>query len=255
MLSIAGFVIGFLIGLTGMGGGALTTPFLILWLQMNPILAIGTDLLFAAITKIAGGYQHWREDNVALGPVLWMAAGSLPATFLAAQLVLANSQNQRIIESILPRALGATLIVVALLLLFRLIWRPKIHLTQSGRKPQPAGIIVIGICGGLLVGLTSVGGGTVIMALLVFFYALPVPQMVGLDVMHGALLTSVAALTYAVGQQIDWHTTLWLLVGSLPGVWLGARATNRVNIRIVRFGLALLIFLSGLQLLAGQGWH
>ena len=175
-----------------MGGGALTTPFLILGLGLNPVLAIGTDLVFAAVTKIVGGIRHWRQDNVAPGLVLWMALGSLPATVVGAQILLSSSQNSQFVQVGLPKLLGVTLIGVALILLYRQFWGPAGQEAHDSNAPRVGTIVLIGVCGGLLVGMTSVGGGTVIMVLLIIFCTIPVQQMIGLDVMHGALLTTTA---------------------------------------------------------------
>ena len=248
---LAGFLIGFLIGLTGMGGGALMTPFLILWLELDTILAVGTDLMFAAITKIFGGVQHWRADHVALRSVLWLAAGSVPATFVAGRFVLYQTRESAFLVALLPTLLGAVLVLVALLMLARLIGILPVRQETEVRQPAPVALIAIGALGGLLVGLTSVGGGTVILALLLLVYTLPLPQLVGIDVVHGALLTSAAALTYAGGGQTLWSTVALLLIGSLPGVALGAGAVDRVNVRVVRTGVALLILLAGIELLRG----
>jgi hypothetical protein len=117
----AGLLVGFLIGLTGMGGGALMTPFLLIVMKLNPILAVGTDLTFAAITKIVGSIQHRRENNISLRRVAWMAVGSLPASFLAAQFILRQpDENSPLIEESLPTILGITLIVVSLIILARI---------------------------------------------------------------------------------------------------------------------------------------
>ena len=129
---VAGCVIGFLVGLTGMGGGALMTPFLIIWLKMDPVLAVGTDLMFAAVTKIAGGIQHRRDDNVALKTVFWMAAGSLPAAFLTGRFVLGQQANRVFIDVVLPRTLGIVLIAVGTAVLSRYLLRAQF--SRSGTR-------------------------------------------------------------------------------------------------------------------------
>lgn len=245
----AGFFIGFLVGLTGMGGGALMTPFLILWLKMDPVRAVGTDLMFAAVTKIVGGFQHRAEENVEMRSVIWMAGGSLPAAFLAGRFVLHQEENLIMLEEVLPRILGVVLLVVSAIVLAKVLGILETRETDQFLGPSAPALVLIGIIGGTLVGLTSVGGGTVIMALLLLFYAMPLHAMVGLDVMHGALLTTVAALTYAADGQTTWQVVVLLLLGSLPGVWLGVRAVGRANVRLVRGGLSVLIMLAGLELL------
>ena len=119
ILTAAGLVVGFLVGMTGMGGGALMTPFLILVMKINPILAVGTDLAFAAITKFVGGFQHWRQETVWLRPVMWMAVGSLPASFLGSRFLIRNAENEHIIREVMPTILGIVLLIVGVVIIVR----------------------------------------------------------------------------------------------------------------------------------------
>ena len=169
----AGLIVGFLIGLTGMGGGALMTPFLIIFMKLEPVLAVGTDLAFAAITKITGGIKHRREKNVSLRYVGWIALGSIPASFISAQFILQQTHNRHLVENLLPEILGFTLIIVSLVIfarVFRILGpKEKIEITW----PSPVALIIIGAIGGALVGMTSIGGGTVMMALFLIFLQEP----------------------------------------------------------------------------------
>jgi hypothetical protein len=244
-----GLVVGFLIGLTGMGGGALMTPFLLIVMKLDPVLAVGTDLTFAAITKIVGSIQHRREKNVSLRRVVWMACGSILASLIGAQFILHQKAGSTLIERTLPTILGITLIVVSLIILarvFRLLG-PKEYIEIIW--PEPWSLILIGGIGGLLVGMTSIGGGTVIMALLLIFFSIPLNLMVGIDVVHGALLTVITSMNYVLAGQIDWSLVGLLLIGSLPGAWLGAFAIKRIDLRIVRGILALVVIGAGIDLL------
>ncbi|MCB9135188.1 MAG: sulfite exporter TauE/SafE family protein [Anaerolineales bacterium] len=245
----AGLVVGFLIGLTGMGGGALMTPFLLIFMKLNPVLAVGTDLTFAAVTKIVGSIQHRRENNVSIRRVAWMAAGSLPASYLAAQFILHQGEDSSFVSQTLPKFLGWMLIVVSLIILARItrLVGPKEHIEI--RWPSPIAMVFIGALGGALVGLTSIGGGTVIMALLLVFFSIPLNQMVGMDVLHGALLATVPAVTYAFAGKVNWGLVGPMLIGSLPGAWLGARTVNKIDRRIVRAVLGLLILGAGIHVL------
>ena len=251
----AGLVIGFLIGLTGMGGGALMTPFLLVVMKYDPILAVGTDLAFAAITKIVGGIGHHHESKISIKPVLWMAIGSIPASILGSQFVLRNQDNTHLIEEFLPNLLGWTLVTVSIIILartFRVLGPKK---ESQVRFPSPWSLIGIGAIGGVLVGMTSIGGGTVIMALLLLFFSIPLNYLVGLDVMHGALLAIISAFSYIFAGQTDWVSVGLLLIGSLPGVWLGARTVHRLNMLVVRGILGFLVLGAGIQLLLGGGGH
>jgi len=245
----AGLMVGFLIGLTGMGGGALMTPFLLLVMKFDPIHAVGTDLTFAAITKVFGGIQHRREENVSFKRVFWLAVGSIPASFLGAQFILRNSGNRNLIDETLPNVLGTTLIIVSLVILGRVFNLLGPKEAPEIRWPEPWAMIGIGALGGLLVGMTSIGGGTVIMALLLIFFSIPLNLMIGVDVVHGALLAMISATSYVFAGQTDFTLVGLLLIGSLPGAWLGARAINRIDLRIVRGILAFLIIGAGIDLL------
>ncbi len=245
----AGIVVGFLIGLTGMGGGSLMTPFLLIVMKLNPVLAIGTDLSFAAITKIAGGLQHRQENNVSMKRVLWMACGSVPASFLSSQFILHQVNNKQLTEKTLPMFLGVILVCVSLIILARIfrVLGPKEHVEIVW--PAPWALVLIGAIGGALVGLTSIGGGTVIMALLLIFYSIPLNLLVGLDVMHGAVLAVTTSFNYFLAGQTDWRLVLLLLIGSIPGSGLGARMVSRIDRRLVRGILAIFILWAGLDLI------
>lgn len=247
----AGLVTGFLVGLTGMGGGALMTPFLLTVMKFDPILAVGTDLAFAAITKIVGGLGHHKESKISFKPVLWMATGSIPASILGSQFILSQTDNRHLIEEFLPNLLGWTLIIVSIIIIARVFrfFGPKKE--SEVRYPSPWALIGIGAVGGVLVGMTSIGGGTVIMALFLLFFSIPLNYLVGLDVMHGALLASISAFSYIFAGQIDWASVGLLLIGSLPGVWLGARTVHRINLLMVRGILGVLVLGAGIQLLLG----
>jgi uncharacterized membrane protein YfcA len=226
---IAGLLVGALIGL-----------------KINPVLAVGTDLVFASITKWTSGLQHRRQNNVALRMVFWMALGSMPASFLMSTFVLTNLEDEASANFYLARILGVVLILVSLYTLARALdW---IKVRDDIHWPPAWALTVIGALGGGLVGLTSVGSGTVIMASLLIFFSLPASQLVGLDVMHGALLTTVPAGVYAFGGLVDWQLVIWMLVGSIPGAWLGTRLVHRIPQRWVRGALSVFLIVAGVRL-------
>ncbi len=255
MMLGAGVITGFLIGLTGMGGGALMTPFLLTVMKFDPVLAVGTDLVFAAVTKVIGGLGHHHESKISPKPVLWMGLGSVPASLLGSQFILRQTDNRYLIDEFLPTLLGWTLIIVSVIILARVFrfFGPKKE--SEVRYPPPWALVMIGALGGVLVGMTSIGGGTVIMALLLLFFSMPLNYMVGLDVMHGALLALISAASYVFAGQTDFSAVGILLLGSLPGVWLGAKVVHRINLLLVRGILGLLVFGAGLQLLLNGGGH
>jgi uncharacterized membrane protein YfcA len=247
-LSAYGFVVGLLVGLTGMGGGVLMTPLLMLGLGMPATAAVGTDLAYSLFTKIAGSWQHLRQRTVDMALVRTLAMGSVPASIVAVG-ILAWLQHRQIrgLETTLARTIGGALVVAAALLAWRALSgaMPQVHPVEHRR----IAIIAVGALGGLLVGLTSVGSGSVIMALLVFFVPLEPRTLVGSDVVHGAILVGVAAAGHALLGNVDAGLAAQLLVGSVPGVIIGSRLTLRTPRPLLQAALALLLILSGLRLL------
>ena len=247
-LALFGFVVGLLVGLTGMGGGILMTPLLMLGLGLPATAAVGTDLAYGLFTKIAGSWQHARQGTVDMKLVRTLAVGSVPASVLAVAIVgWLEREHGAGLEQGLARAVGAALIVASALLAWRALapGDPRTHDIDHRR----AAIIAVGAVGGFLVGFTSVGSGSVIMALLVFFVPLQPRTLVGSDVVHGAILVGVAAAGHALLGNVDVVLAAQLLVGSIPGVLIGSRLTLRTPRRILQGALALLLVLSGLRLL------
>ena len=247
-LAVYGFVVGLLVGLTGMGGGVLMTPLLMLGLGMPATAAVGTDLAYSLVTKLAGSWQHLRQRTVDLALVRALALGSVPASMVAVG-ILAWLEHRDVagLERGLARAIGAALVVAAGLLAWRALSaaEPKPHAVAHRRLA----IAAVGALGGLLVGLTSVGSGSVIMALLVFFVPLEPRTLVGSDVVHAAILVGVAAAGHALLGNVDVALAAQLLIGSVPGVIVGSRLTLKTPRRWLQAALAALLILSGLRLL------
>lgn len=247
-LAAYGFVVGLLVGLTGMGGGVLMTPLLMLGLGMPATAAVGTDLAYSLFTKIAGSWQHARQGTVDMKLVRTLALGSVPASTLAVAIIgwLERARAEDL-ERGLARAIGGALVVAASLLAWRALAKTEPHPHDIDHRR--AAIIAVGALGGFLVGLTSVGSGSVIMALLVFFVPLQPRTLVGSDVVHGAILVGVAAAGHALLGNVDIALAAQLLVGSIPGVIVGSRLTLKTPRRWLQAALAALLVLSGLRLL------
>jgi uncharacterized membrane protein YfcA len=247
-LAAFGFVVGLLVGLTGMGGGVLMTPLLMLGLGMPATAAVATDLAYSLVTKLAGSWQHLRQGTVDMKLVRTLAIGSVPASALAVTIIgWLERERTAGLEQGLARAVGGALVVAAGLLAWRALSaaEPRPHEIEHRR----AAIIAVGAVGGLLVGFTSVGSGSVIMGLLVFFVPLAPRTLVGSDVVHAAILVGVAAAGHALLGNVDVPLAAQLLVGSIPGVLIGSRLTLRAPRRILQAALAALLTLSGLRLL------
>jgi uncharacterized membrane protein YfcA len=254
LLPVYGLIVGMLVGLTGMGGGVLMTPLLVLGLGMPATAAIGTDLAYSSVTKLAGTWQHWRQGTVDLRVVRALAAGSVPATLVAVVILFVlHSVDATAVNAVLERFIGVMLVVAAALMLQKL-WRGKrgaAEVLPAHLAVFPTGrLIAIGAFGGFLVGLTSIGSGSLIIALLVITVSLTPEKLVGTDVAHAFLLVGAAALAHLfVLNDVDVVLAGKLLVGSIPGVLIGSRLTIWVPRRPLQVGLAMLLLTTAVSLL------
>jgi len=249
---VAGFVVGVLVGLTGVGGGALMTPLLLLGFGLPPSLAVGTDLVYATCTKLIGTWQHWRQGTVNIALVRDLALGSIPASLVAVRsLAWLRGTYVELAELWLGRMIGAALLLVALLMLQRLFQQRVASwpLVQEAAGHPRAGVIAVGALGGFLVGLTSVGSGSVIMALLILIVSLSTPELVGSNIAHATLLVGIAAVGHFFLGEVDLMVVALLLVGSVPGVLLGSRLVLKVPQRALQLILAGLLMASSVPLL------
>jgi uncharacterized membrane protein YfcA len=241
--------VGTLIGLTGIGGGAVLTPLLILVGGVSPLHAVGTDLAFAAITKLVGAFQHKRHGTADLQLVGRLALGSVPGALLGSCLVSAIATTSAVdVEVLLTRFLGTALIVSAganLLRVFHPAW-------VQNPRPEPSPMVTtgLGVAVGVMVGITSIGAGSLLMASFVLFYKrLPIVQAVGVDIMHGAVLALAAAIAHGMAGRIEGAMVINLLIGSLPGVILGNWLCSRLPSQPLRVGIATMLAISGARLL------
>jgi uncharacterized protein len=254
-ISILGFVVGLLVGLTGMGGGAVMTPALILLGLARPVIAVGTDLVWGTVTKAVGAFIHCRQKTVDYTIVKRLAIGSIPGA-LAGLALLASLQRRSIesIDRVIVRLLAIALMCVALSLFVRVTrglgWKSD-PLSERSLKDAPAWLTsLLGGVVGFLVSLTSVGSGSVIVACLVVLYpALSMKRIVGSDVLHALILVGISALGHLGLGSINVPLLGALLVGSIPGVWIGSKASAVVPERVLQPLLATTLFLLGYKLL------
>ena len=252
-----GFGVGILVGLTGVGGGAIMTPLLIVVFRLPPSIAIGTDLVNAALMKIAGAFQHWRQGTVEPGIVGALSLGSLPAAVLGVGLVKALKDAMgNAGEAVLTVILAWTLILVAVMMIVRLFFARRVTaLAQRPPRLTPRQrsivVVILGLLTGILVSLTSVGAGSLVMVFLVTMYSISAKYMVGSDIVHAAMLASVASVGHVWAGNVDFQVAGSLLLGSLPGVLLGSRLSVRVPDAILRVALALTLMFSGMRLIGG----
>ena len=252
--AILGLAIGFLIGLTGMGGGAMMTPLLVWAGWAPPALAVGTNLVWTTITKIIGATVHYRERNVDLRLVWQLTKGSLPGALLGISGfgMLKETAGVDYINHLIIRLLGGTLIAVGLSIVLR-EYTARYHRTRSKLAAEAAvhgwSIPIVGFVVGVLVAFTSVGSGSLIITSLLFLFPeAQLKRLIGSDVFHGLLLVSVAALGHWHFGDVNIRLVGSLLLGSAPGVWVGSLLAGRIPDRALRPAVALLLLFTGLKL-------
>ena len=243
-------VVGFLVGLTGAGGGALMTPMLILLFGVRPSTAISSDLVAAVVMRPFGAAVHLRKGTVNLRLVAWMVLGSVPMAFVGAYILHRLGHA----ESNVQRALGAALLTGAAAMLLRYVLDRRGGLVRGGGasaqqivlRPLPS--IAIGMLGGLIVGITSVGSGSLMIVLLLFLYpTLGANQLVGTDLVQAVPLTGAAALGALAFGHVEFSVTTSVIIGSVPAVVVGAFLSSRAPDRYIRPIITFVIFASGLK--------
>ncbi|WP_458113669.1 sulfite exporter TauE/SafE family protein [Arthrobacter sp. R1-13] len=261
MLVFAAFGVGIVVGLTGMGGGALMTPVLVLVFGVPPLAAVSSDLVASAVMKPVGSAVHFRRGTVNLELVKWLMIGSVPAAFCGV-LILKWLGPGDAVQTTVKTALGAALLLSAGLLAVRayvrLVERAKDRSGQGTGLPQarplvsarPLITIVLGMIGGLVVGMTSVGSGSlIIIGLMMIYPGLKAGQLVGTDLVQAVPLVAAAAVSHSLFGELSLELTLPLILGSVPGVFLGAQLSSRLNGGFIRRALAVVLFASGLKML------
>jgi uncharacterized protein len=251
-----GLFTGLLVGLTGMGGAALTTPVLMLFGGLSPLAAVGTDLVYSAATKMAGAGVHWRNNSVDKESLRRLAAGSIPAGLVTVALLkFFVAEHRDAVNSVMIHALAIALAGSAIVILFR-TWKGRLHGDTvspcgpvSGATPRTWATVVAGVAVGSLVALSSVGSGVLVCAYLTLATAMPAQRIVGTDVVHGFVLTLAVAAGHLSLGAIRWDLVIALLVGSVPGVILGARLTSRVSEPALKTILATVLILAAAGLL------
>jgi uncharacterized membrane protein YfcA len=247
----AGLGVGFVVGLTGMGGGALMTPILVLLFHWQPLAAVSSDVVAAVVMKPVGGGVHWRRGTVNLELAKWLIMGSVPSAFLGVVLLRQLGHGEQL-EALVKAALGVALLVVALGLVVRPALRRRRPSEESSAPivVKPVSTLLVGIFGGLVVGMTSVGSGSLMMIFLMILYPrLKLSQLVGTDLVQAVPLVASAALGHVLFGDLHIGLTLSILVGSVPGIYFGARLSSRAPDHVIRPILAVVLLASSLKLL------
>ena len=250
---VAGLVVGFIVGMTGVGGGSLMTPIL-LWFGIPPTTAVGTDLLYAAFTKMGGVFVHHKKNNINWTITGWLSLGSVPAALLTLWILHSIKTDISTINSVIKYGLGWALIITSVAVLFKkkLLVISQKHAgdkfhTQS--NTQNALTVVIGVLLGATVTLTSIGAGALGTVTLFFLYPLlPTTKLVGTEIAHAVPLTLVAGLGHATMGNLDFGLLGQLLIGSLPGIYIGSMLSGKVPDLFLRNAIAIMLFSVGFKL-------
>jgi uncharacterized membrane protein YfcA len=252
-----GLGVGVLVGMTGIGGGSLMTPMLILVFGVTPVTAIGSDLAYAAVTKTVGGYKHLRQHTVDIRLSSWMAIGSVPAAVCGVWVLelvedWAGHDFDNLLLSVLAGALlltGAATLVRAFLKSMHERERDKIPMERRHKVAA----VALGVSVGFVLGVTSAGSGALIAVGLILLFRLSPTRVVGTDVFHAAILLWAAGLAHVSAGNVDFGLVGTILVGSIPGVWLGSHWSVRVDPAVLRTTLAVVLIGAGLALLIKAG--
>ncbi|WP_240644056.1 sulfite exporter TauE/SafE family protein [Antribacter gilvus] len=261
-LIVGGLLVGFVVGLTGMGGGALMTPMLIFVFRVDPLTAVSSDVVASLFMKPAGAVVHLRRGTVNLRMVLWLCVGSVPAAFCGALLVKSLPFGESLDEA-LQIVLGVALLIAALGLVARAVLQMVKSRSAFGEGPavptapevvvRPLATALLGAVAGLLVGMTSVGAGSVVIVVLLLLYpALKASQLVGTDLVQAVPLVAAASLGHLLYGDFSLGLTASLLIGAIPGAWAGAHASSRAPGGLLRRALAILLLASGLKLIGAS---
>jgi uncharacterized membrane protein YfcA len=252
VLALAGFGVGIVVGLTGMGGGALMTPVLVLFFGVPPLAAVSSDLVASAVMKPFGSFVHIRRGTVNWSLVRWLCAGSVPSAFLGVLLMRAIGADGGVQHTV-QLALGTALLLAVAGLLVK-AYRETSGSARRGSsgtplRVRPALTLLLGALGGLVVGLTSVGSGSLIIVVLLALYPmLRANDLVGTDLVQAVPLVAAAALGHAFFGDLHLDLSAAILVGSIPGVLLGARLSSRAPAGAIRAALVLVLLASALKL-------
>jgi uncharacterized protein len=257
LIVLFGVGVGIMVGTTGVGGGSLMTPALILVFATKPAVAIGTDLAYAAVTKTVGGWRHFRNGTVDLGTTKWLAVGSVPGALGGVYVlhVLERAFGRHAFDDLVLTLVAAALLVTGVAVLARALFlraREDVQSVTFGPR-EKAAAIALGLSVGFVLGLTSAGSGSLIAVGLILVFRLAPRRIVGTDVFHAAILLWVAAGAHVISGNVDFGLAGNILVGSIPGVWLGSGLAMRLPEGALRPTLGVVLLAAGLALLQKGG--
>ncbi len=260
LMAVAGLFVGFIVGLTGMGGGALMTPVLVIFFNVNPLTAVSSDLVVSLVMKPIGGAVHARRGTVNVALVTWLAIGSVPAAFGGVLLLRAVGGDDADLQHTVKVLLGWALLIAAAGIVLKSLQTIRANTRSGGYKPPPVVVrpiptLIVGIVGGVVVGMTSVGSGSLIIVALLFLYpGLKAAEIVGTDLVQAVPLVGAAAIGHLLFGDFEFDVAGSVLIGAIPGVYVGARVSAFASQALIRRALVIVLLASALKLLgAGNG--
>jgi uncharacterized membrane protein YfcA len=253
-----GLGVGILVGLTGIGGGSLMTPLLVIFIGTNPVVAVGTDIAYGAVTKTVGGYRHWRSGTVDLGVSKWLAFGSVPGSVAGVLLIshLHHTHGDSFNDTLLW-IVACVLAFTALVTLARALFIPALVARERHEVAlhthTKVAAVALGLLLGFALGMTSVGSGALVGLALILVFSLTPHRVVGTDVFHAAIMLWAAGVTLIFVGNIDWGLMGTILIGSIPGVWIGEHLSRRVPAAGLRPALGCVMLGSALGVASKAG--
>jgi uncharacterized membrane protein YfcA len=259
LIVLFGLGVGILVGTTGMGGGSLMTPLLILVFGIKPVVAIGTDLIYGAVTKTVGGWRHWRAGSVHLPTSMWLALGSVPGAIIGVVTLnsLRSAYGGKAFDDLVLVLVAGALLLTSIAVLVRALLLPRLVAREREAPQLERRDRIVAVATGLAIGfvlsVTSAGSGSLIAVVLIAWYRLTPRRVVGTDVFHAAILLWVAGLAHMFSGNVDFGLAGNILIGSVPGVWIGAGLSQRMPETGLRPALGFVLLASGLALLSKAG--
>jgi uncharacterized protein len=247
---LSGLLVGLIVGLTGVGGGSLMTPLLVLAFGISPATAVGTDLLYAALTKAGGTIAHQRKSNINWRIVGLLGAGSIPASIITVFVLHSLGTQSKAFNTVITTTLGVALILTALSIILRGMFQKDVSRTFAAAisisRQTAINTIIVGLLLGVMVTVSSVGAGALgTLALFLLYPRLSTRQVVGTDIAHAVPLTLIGGLGHAALGTVDFALLGSLLLGSLPGIWLGSHLSTHIPERVLRSFLATMLLIIG----------
>ncbi len=254
-----GLGVGMLVGMTGIGGGAIMTPLLVLFLDTPPAIAVGTDLAYGAVTKTVGGIKHWRQRTVDFGISKWMAFGSVPASIAGAYVIhsLERMLGKTVFDALMLYVLAGAIAFTGVITLIRAIflkhWIERERETVQMETRHKVAAVALGLSVGFVLGITSAGSGSLIALGLILMFRLTPYRVVGTDIFHAAIVLWAAAAAHVIAGNVDYALAGTILIGSVPGVWIGSQMSVRLPAGTLRtlLGVVLIAASMGLGSKAG----